>query len=88
MPEGGRLQHVFPVFACYSSSLLTARLASRRISDALKYASIAQDVSILVPPVDTNGKVTPVRGKRSIDPNTFSIVCIRKIVAAPQAQIV
>jgi hypothetical protein len=58
------------------------------MSEALKYESMAHEASILVPPVDTKGKVTPVSGKRSIDPNTFSMVCTMNMVAAPHAHIV
>jgi hypothetical protein len=63
----------------------TASPAFCRVSDALIYASIHQLESILVPPTDTKGRVTPVRGSRSVEPKTFSIVCTRKIMAAEQA---
>ena len=44
------------------------------MSAAFTKASMPQQAIMLVPPEETNGKVTPVRGSRSTEPNTFRIV--------------
>jgi hypothetical protein len=49
-------------------------------------ASKAQHTTIEEPPLDINGSVTPVKGRMSKEPNTFSAVCIIKIEAAPHAE--
>ena len=38
----------------------------------------------LEPPRDTKGKVTPVKGSRSREPNTFSAICAMKMVTVAQ----
>ena len=43
---------------------------------------------MLVPPFDTNGNVTPVNGRRSVQPKTFKIVWNTNMLIAPQAAIV
>ena len=50
------------------------KLAKERVSILLIYASRQKQLIILEPPLLTNGKVTPVRGKRSVIPNMLSIV--------------
>ena len=65
-----------------------AILASFLMSAALKYERRAHEVIMLVPPAETNGNVTPVRGRRSTAPKTFSIVWKINIVAAPHAPMV
>ena len=50
---------------------LMAKLALCRVSVAFKKASRPQEASMDDPPLDTKGKVTPVRGSRSTAPNTF-----------------
>ena len=47
----------------------------------------SQEASILVPPDETNGNVTPVRGSRSTEPNTLSIVWKINMDVAAQAAI-
>ena len=48
-----------------------AKLAWGRVSVAFKKASRPQEASMDDPPLDTKGKVTPVRGRMSTEPNTF-----------------
>ena len=43
---------------------------------------------MLVPPLDTKGKVTPVNGSRSTEPKTFNIVWKTNMLIAPQAAMV
>ena len=63
----------------------TASAAFCRVSDALINASSAQQDIMELPPTETKGSVTPVRGSRSVEPNTFSMACTTKIMAAEQA---
>ena len=51
-----------------------AKLASARVSMAFRYASSPHADSMAEPPLDTKGKVTPVRGRSSTEPNTFRLV--------------
>ena len=48
-----------------------AKLAFCRVSVALRKASSPQEAIMAVPPLDTKGKVTPVRGRMSTAPNTL-----------------
>ena len=48
-------------------------------------ASSAQQDMRLEPPRDTKGKVTPVKGRRSMVPKTFSASWAIIMVTAPQA---
>jgi len=48
-------------------------------------ANNAQEAIMEEPPLDTNGRVIPVRGSRSTEPKTLSAVCIRYMVAVPEA---
>ena len=41
----------------------------------------------LLPPLETKGKVTPVKGRMSVLPNTFSASCVTSILAAEHAAI-
>ena len=43
----------------------------RWVSVALRKASSPQEAIMAVPPLDTKGKVTPVRGRMSTAPNTL-----------------
>jgi len=52
----------------------TAMLALSLVSAAFRNASKAHDTVMLVPPLETNGNVTPVKGSRSTHPKTLSIV--------------
>ena len=52
----------------------TARLACTLVSAAFRNASSAHETIMLVPPLDTKGKVTPVKGRISTQPKTFSMV--------------
>ena len=45
---------------------------------------MAQQEMRLDPPRDTKGKVTPVKGKRSSEPNTFSATWAMKMVTVAQ----
>ena len=51
-----------------------AKLAFSRVSMAFKNASRPQADIMAEPPLETKGKVTPVRGSRSTEPNTFRLV--------------
>ena len=62
----------------------TAKLASRRVSALLRKAIIIQHDSSDEPPRDTKGKVTPVKGRISIEPNTFSASCVSRMLIAAQ----
>ena len=59
-----------------------------RVSAALIKASSPHTHTILDPPFDTNGNVTPVSGRMSTVPNTFKIACVTRIVTAAHAPIV
>lgn len=59
-----------------------------RVSAALIKASRPQTQTMLDPPFDTNGNVTPVSGRKSAMPNTFKIVCVTMTVTAAQAPMV
>ena len=48
-------------------------------------AIIIQHASSELPPRETKGKVTPVKGSRSSEPKTLSAVCVISIVTAAQA---
>ena len=48
-----------------------AKLAFSLVSVAFKKASSPQADIMADPPLDTKGKVTPVRGRMSTDPKTF-----------------
>ena len=63
----------------------TAKLASRRLSALLRKAIIIQQESMEEPPRETKGKVTPVKGRMSMEPNTFSASCVSRMVMAAQA---
>lgn len=62
-----------------------AKLAFCLVSAAFRKESSPHEAIILVPPADTNGKVTPVSGSRSIDPKTFKIVWKMNMDVAAQA---
>lgn len=62
-----------------------AKLAFCLVSAALRKESSPHEASILVPPDETNGMVTPVKGSRSMDPNTFRIVWKINMEVAAQA---
>lgn len=51
-----------------------AKLAFWRVSVAFRKASRPQVAIMLVPPEETNGKVTPVSGRMSTEPKTLSMV--------------
>ena len=63
----------------------TAKLASRRLSADFRKAIIIQQDSSDEPPRDTKGNVTPVKGRMSIDPNTFSATWVSRMLIAAQA---
>ena len=48
-----------------------AKLALGRVSVAFRKASSPQEESMDDPPLETKGKVTPVRGRRSTEPKTL-----------------
>ena len=48
-------------------------------------ASSIQQLSREEPPRETKGKVTPVKGRMSREPNTFSPICTMSILMAAQA---
>ena len=48
-----------------------AKLAFCRVSVALRKASSPQEATMAEPPLETKGKVTPVKGSRSTDPKTL-----------------
>ena len=50
-------------------------------------ANSPQEVIMEVPPLEMKGTVTPVRGRISTEPSTFSVVCKRNMAAEPQAAI-
>ena len=52
----------------------TAKLAFCRVSAAFTKASSPQEATMLVPPLETKGKVTPVKGRMSTVPSTFRMV--------------
>ena len=64
-----------------------AKLAFCLVSAAFRNDSSPQEASMLVPPDETNGNVTPVRGSRSTEPNTLSIVWKINMDVAAQAAI-
>ena len=51
-----------------------AKLALLRVSAAFRKAIMPQEESMEEPPLETKGKVTPVRGRISTEPSTFSVV--------------
>ena len=65
-----------------------AKLASARVSMAFRYASSPHADSMAEPPLDTKGKVTPVRGSRSMAPKMFRAVCTTMSEPAAQAAMV
>ena len=67
-------------------SRLTTKLASRRVSVAFTKASSIQHDTREVPPFETKGKVTPVKGRISSEPKTFRpIWTIMRLTAAQPA---
>ena len=62
-----------------------AKLALGRVSVAFKKASSPQEEIMDVPPLDTKGKVTPVRGRMSTAPNTLRQVWNTIMEVAAQA---
>ena len=64
---------------------MTTKLAPFRVSPALINASSIQHDSTEVPPLETKGKVTPVNGRISTEPKTFSASWMRNILAVAQA---
>ena len=65
-----------------------AKLAFWRVSAALRKAIRLQHESMLEPPIDTNGNVTPVSGSRSTEPSVLSVTCTVSIAAAAQEAMV
>ena len=65
-----------------------AKLALLRVSAAFKKANSPQADSMDDPPLDTKGKVTPVRGRMSTDPSTFRVVWNTSRLVAAQAAMV
>ena len=63
----------------------TAKLPSRRLSALLMKAIIIQQDNRDVPPRDTKGNVTPVKGRMSSEPNTFMASCASIMLMAAQA---
>ena len=59
-----------------------------RVSAALIKARSPHTQTMLEPPLETNGNVTPVSGRKSAMPKTFRIVCVTMTVAAAQAPMV
>ena len=51
--------------------MLEAKLAFSRVSVAFRKASSPQAPIMALPPLETKGKVTPVRGRRSVAPKTL-----------------
>jgi hypothetical protein len=82
--RGIRVRAASAVRACCSRSSGTrlpaahagtvAKLAFSRVSVAFRKASRPQADSMALPPLETKGKVTPVRGRRSTEPKTFRLV--------------
>ena len=65
----------------------TAKLASLRLSAHFKNASIIQQPINDEPPLETNGNVTPVKGKMSKEPNTFKANWVNIILTVAQEAI-
>ena len=63
----------------------TAKLASRRLSALLIKAISIQQLKSEVPPRETKGKVTPVKGRMSSEPNTFMASWVSSMLMAAQA---
>ena len=61
------------------------KLALGRVSAALMKAKRPQQEIMLDPPMDTKGKVTPVRGRMSTAPSTFSVAWNTSIATAELA---
>ena len=65
-----------------------AKLAFCRVSAAFKKASSPQALSMLLPPWETKGSVTPVRGSRSTAPKMLSTLWNTSSDMAAQAAMV
>ena len=65
----------------------TAKLASLRLSALLMKAISIQQERSDVSPRETKGKVTPVKGRISSEPNTFIASCVKSMLIAAQAAI-
>ena len=65
--------------------MLVAKLAFSRVSVAFRKARRPQAPIMALPPLETKGKVTPVRGSRSVAPKTLRQVwkTIRDAAAQP-----
>ena len=62
----------------------TAKLASRLVSALFRKAIIIQQERREEPPRDTKGKVTPVKGRISMEPKTFSPIWTSIMLMAAQ----
>ena len=65
-----------------------AKLDFARVSAAFRKASRPQEASMAEPPLETKGRVTPVRGSRSMAPKMFRAVCTTMSEPAAQAAMV